>query len=292
MDKTSADFHLHQTYWTKPETLSHADVADFHRLSVSVNWPHRPQDIEMVVDLGQGFFARDRINRPIGAGMWFEYEQDAAMIGMMMTHPKLQAGGLGGEILSAIEKRIAGRRLRLNATAAAYQLYRSVGFADCATVIQYQGTLRLGTPRSLPGLRDVHAADLPAILALDRAVFGASRGHVITMVFERSQTLVLEEAGQVTGFAMCRPFGRGHLIGPLIAETEEAAIALVSTLAQPHDGDFLRLDADARFTGLRDFLNATGLETYDKVVAMTKDTHFGPENADGAVYALASQGLG
>ena len=61
------------------------------------------------------------------------------MIGMMITHPKLQAGSLGREILAKIERGLVDRRLRLNATRSAWPLYQSVGFRETGTVVQYQG---------------------------------------------------------------------------------------------------------------------------------------------------------
>lgn len=292
MTRTQADFHLHETYWTKLEDLIPTDLSDFHRLSVSVNWPHRPQDIETVMGLGRGYFARDQIARPIGAGMWFDYDCDASMIGMMMTHPKLQAGGLGGEILAKIETQIAGRRLRLNSTISAYQLYRNAGFHDCATVVQYQGLVRAEKTAMSPGVRPATPEDVPAIKALDLVVFGATRTAVLMRLLERSQAFVLEEAGKIIGFAMYRSFGRGHVIGPLVAPSEGQAIHLFTAIARDHDGAFLRLDADVHYATLGAHLNAAGLESYDKVVAMTKGAHFGPEDADGYIYALASQALG
>jgi hypothetical protein len=57
-------------------------------------------------------------------------------------------------------------------------------------------------------------------------------------------------------------------------------------------GRFLRLDADARHGGLARFLNASGLDSYDTVVPMTKGPAYGPEAAPAHVYALASQALG
>lgn len=294
MGEKGADYHLHQTYWTNLKRLSGADVDDFHGLSVTVNWPHRPQDIDMLLRLGQGYIARDSIARPLGAGMWFDYENDAAMISMMITHPKLQTGGLGSEVLAAIEVQLDGFRVRLNATRSAWRLYRSTGFRDTGNVVQYQGIVRSDDqePTMALGVRAADLGDLSAIRALDGNVFGAKRDDVLAQIFARSQTYVMEDAGQITGFAMCRIFGRGHVVGPLIAGSEADAIALVRVFARDHANEFLRLDADARHSELGRYLNSVGLETYDTVVAMTKGTHFGPEDAVEHVYALASQALG
>lgn len=293
MAATEADYHLHKSYWTRLESLSGEDSEDFHRLSVAVNWPHRPQDIGFLLQSGRGFIARDQIGRPLGAGMCFEYDPQAAMVGMMITHPKLQAGGLGREILSAITLGLEGRDLRLNATKSAWRLYRSAGFREIGSVVQYQGMCRSTDPvQPVSGLRLATPADFGAIAQLDHRVFGAARDKVLVQLLEGSQAYVIQTDGQVTGFAMCRPFGRGHLIGPLVGACDQDAIALADVFISQHQGGFMRLDTDACHGALGRYLNAAGLENYDTIVPMIKGQHFGPENADDHIYALASQALG
>ena len=293
MTAADLDYHLHHSYWTRLQQLCSADAGDLHSLSVSVNWPHRPQDMAFLLAQGGGLIARDQIGRPLGAGMSFEYGPDAAMVGMMMTHPKLQAGGLGREILNALEAALDGRNLRLNATKSAWRLYRAAGFRETGSVVQYQGiSQRLSAPSVRSGLRAARPEDLPSILNLDSHVFGAPRHDVITRVFAASDCYVIEDAGQVTGFSKCRPFGRGHVIGPLIAASMTDAAALSDVFLAQHAGEFVRLDADARHADLGEHLNKRGLETYDTVVPMSKGVHFGPENADDYIYALTSQAIG
>ena len=293
MDETASKYHLHQSYWTHLEALGVEDADDLHSLAVAVNWPHRPQDMDTLLELGQGIIARDDIGRPMGAGMSFAYGADAAMVGMMMTHPKLQAGGLGREMLNSIETGLEGRQLRLNATRPAWRLYRSAGFSETGTVVQYQGLVRRsGLPAMSKAPRLAGQADLAAIQAMDRAVFGADRAAVLAHLFARSQTRVIETEGRISGYAFCRAFGRGHLIGPMAACSEADAIALAGPFVATQSGTFLRLDADARHAELGAFLNAVGLENYDTVVPMTKGKPYGPEQAPDRVYALASQALG
>ncbi len=293
MDPQAPDYHLHESYWTRLEQLESSDAEDLHRLSLAVSWPHRLQDIKMLLNLGQGVIARDTILRPLGTGMSFSYSTDSAMIGMMMTHPRLQAGGLGRYILTEIEAGLAGRRLRLNATRSAWRLYQSAGFRETGTVVQYQGLTR---PQAAPVLRsNIRAAqieDIPSILALDRQVFGADRAAVMSRLPDLSVCRVIVEGTQITGFAMCRPFGQGHVIGPMVAGSEADAKSLVSSFVTDHAGQFLRLDADARHKDLGQFLNAMGLANYDKIIPMTKGQAYGPENSPDHVYALASHTFG
>jgi hypothetical protein len=255
-----------------------------------VNWPHRPEDITLLLELGDGFIASDEIGRPLGAGMVFSYAPDVAMIGMMMTHPKLQAGGLGAHILDELPKLVDTDVFRLNATRSAHRLYRSAGFLEAGAVTQYQGMV--GAVPKVPdmALRPANDADFETVVALDRAAHGVSREGVLRALWPMSSTTLLSDGSRVTGFAMCRLFGRGRLIGPLIAPDESAAIALAQAFLLGKKNLFFRLDAETRFGVLGQFLNAAGLESYDRVIPMTRG---GADRIppDG-VFALASQALG
>ena len=285
-------FHLHKSYWTEPSRLQKGDIEALHRLAVSVNWPHRPEDIAALLEVGEGHIAKDELGRPIASGMVFSYGEDMSMIGMMMTHPKLQAGGMGETILDLLADEAQTIRLRLNATRSAHRLYRNAGFTETGTVTQYQGLVHtVPDTRYLP-VRAATTEDLPAVLALDRATFGADRHVVLQQLFDVSKTFVLEGENQVTAFAMCRMFGRGHVIGPLAAQNEDQAISLASCHLSRHLGGFVRLDSDARHERLGDFLNESGLETYDQVVPMSRGGAVGPEGAEQMIYALAGQALG
>jgi hypothetical protein len=178
----------------------------------------------------------------------------------------------------------APRALMLNATAAGLPLYAALGFAAAGEVHQYQGSWR-GRAPCHAGLRPATAADLPALAALDAAAFGAPRPRSLSAALAGG-TAVMREDG--AGFAIARRFGRGFVIGPVVAPDEPAAIALVEALARP--GAFLRLDIPAAAAALAGALSAQGLAKVDIVVAMTR----GAWRAAGTPrrFALIAQALG
>lgn len=283
--------HLHQSYWTSPAPLAPDHRDGMHKLAVSVNWPHRPEDMAFLLSLGEGYIATDEIGRPLGAGMVFSYGPEMAMIGMMMTHPKLQSGGLGAHILKLLTQQAGTDRLRLNATRSAHRLYRAAGFVETGLVHQYQGVVTT-PPRPATDLRPATVDDFPQIAELDRRTFGAARGPVLQSLFDTSDVVVLTDGATVTGYAFCRLFGRGRVIGPMSAPDEDAAAGLAGYFLSKHQGAFMRLDADARHKALETFLNGAGLATYDRIIPMQRGGATGPEGAADKVYALASQALG
>ncbi|WP_348627650.1 hypothetical protein [Rhizobium sp. L9] len=57
-----------------------------------------------------------------------------------------------------------------------------------------------------------------------------------------SKGVVLVRSGRVEAFALCRRFGRSHVVGPVVAVSDADAIAVVHPHALEHAGSFLRLD--------------------------------------------------
>lgn len=265
-----------------------------HELTVSVFWPHRVNDLEFLIAQGKGYVALDEIGRPVGSAMHFPMGDDFSMLGMMVTPPRLQAQGGGRWLLRRIMRDCEGRDLRLNATRSGYRLYKNAGFTDVATVCQHQGIV--GTvPQldALPGveLSAVTADDSAAIADMDAQAFGADRGAVIKALMRVSSGLIATRNGRPCGFALMRRFGKGHVIGPLVAESEEMAMQIAAPLMRQSQGGFLRLDTPCRGQLLTAFLNAAGMPQFDTVTEMRIGAH--RSATEGLrIYGLAAHSLG
>ncbi|WP_455180169.1 GNAT family N-acetyltransferase [Azospirillum melinis] len=279
-----------------------ADIADIdlerlHALSISVGWPHRAEDWQFVREVGHGFVALDEIDRVLASAMWFPHGDDFATIGMVMTSPRLQALGVGDWLMKRVLSASAGRTYRLNATRAALALYRSLGFIGHRTVFQCQGEARRsGHAAPAPAVRRLEAADLAAVTALDERAFGISRAGLMARLFDQSVGYGLDRDGALAAFALCRPFGRGHVVGPAVAGTDEDAIAVVQPHVDEHDGRFLRLDTHLDEGPFPLFVARSGLRIHDTVLSMslgaplTDPSTRAPDRP--VTYALATQALG
>ncbi|WP_451979485.1 GNAT family N-acetyltransferase [Azospirillum endophyticum] len=279
-----------------------ADIADIdlerlQALSISVGWPHRAEDWQFVREVGHGVVALDEIDRVLGSAMWFPHGDDFATIGMVITSPRLQALGVGEWLMKRVLSASAGRTYRLNATRAALALYRSLGFIGHRTVFQCQGEARRSDrPASAEPVRRLEPADLAAVTALDARAFGTSRAGLIARLFEQSVGYGLYRDGALAAFALCRPFGRGHVVGPVVAGADEDAIVVVRPHVDQHDGRFLRLDTHLDEGIFPLFVARSGLRIHDTVLTMS----LGAPLIDPATrapdrpitYALATQALG
>lgn len=280
--------------------IAGVDVDHLHALSIGVGWPHRPADWAFLTGIGQGFAALDDIGRVLGSAMWFPYTDGFATVGMVITSPRLQARGAGAWLTGKVLAAAGDRAIGLNATRAASRLYRSLGFAPERPVLQYQGEvgrLRPEPPALSPGslLRGFAPADLPALVALDAPAFGVPRESLLRRLTGVSQGTVLARDGRVQAFALCRPFGRGSVIGPVVATCDADAAAVVAPHLAGPAGRFIRIDTRAEQGAFTSFLARCGLSLFDTVETMSLRGPWLARRASRpapAIYGLASQALG
>ncbi len=280
--------------------LNAIDLDRLHALSISVGWPHRAEDWQFVREVGEGIVAMDEIGRIQGSAMWFPYGAHFATIGMVITSPRLQSNGAGQWLMGHVLDRVAGRDLGLNATRAARRLYHSLNFNREAAVYQCNGEAVVPPELDRPPgsvLRVLEPEDLDAIVELDEAAFGADRRILLGRLLTCSKGIGLMRGGEMEAFSLCRPFGRGHLIGPVVATNDEDAIAVVHPHAARHAATFLRLDTREKDGRFSDFLSRCGLPVYDTVTTMSLGRRWltvreGDAPRKPRTYALASQALG
>lgn len=282
-----------------------ADIEDvelerLHALSLSVGWPHRAEDWQFLRGSGQGFVALDEIGRVLGSAMWFGHGSGFATVGMVITSPRLQTLGAGQWLMKRVFEKVGGRDLRLNATRAARRLYLSLDFQPEKTVYQCQGVVRvpvMGDPaEARRDIRTLDASDVPAAIALDASAFGVSRTALIEKLFAHSVGYGLFDGNKLTAFALCRPFGRGHVVGPVVAESDADAVAILRPHVADHSGSFLRVDTHMHSGEFAAFLSHAGMPVFDTVLTMSLGKRLADFAADGSAmprtYALASQTLG
>lgn len=280
--------------------IQDVELDQLHALSISVGWPHRAEDWEFLRRAGNGIVALDEIGRVMGSAMWFPHGNGFATVGMVITSPRLQTNGTGKWLMDHVLNEVAGRQLSLSATRASRRLYFSLDFKAEKTVYQCQGTARrasgvaLQPPERL--VRRLVADDLAKASALDAIAFGAGRTDLVKRLDEQSVGYGLFYGQELLAFSLCRPFGRGHLIGPVVASNDGDAIAVVSPHVEHHAGQFLRLDTHMQTGAFASYLSQCGMLVHDTVLTMS----FGPRSSDPAepakelptTYALASQALG
>jgi GNAT superfamily N-acetyltransferase len=270
--------------------LTATHLAQALSLSLEMNWPYRLEDWAFAHQLGQGI-ALEQGRRLVGTAMWWPNGDAFATAGMIIVSNDFQGRGLGARLFDALLDELGSRTVVLNSTAAGFELYRRRGFAPIGEVHQHQGELLPPEPRAgRAGLRTASAGELDVLARLDREAFGRPRRGLLSALMAVGRFTVLETDGAVRGFAVSRRFGRGHVVGPVIAEDAEDARALIEAATADLVGRFVRVDTPAEL-GLGPWLEARGLKKVDAVTTMVRRD---PPRLSGRprAFALCSQSLG
>jgi hypothetical protein len=217
----------------------------------------------------------------------------------VIVDPRCQGRRIGQRLMRGLMESLADRSVLLHATPEGRGLYERLGFAQVGEVRQHQGqalqaplvALERGT-RLRPSSRN----DVTRLIALDDAAGGMPRDALLRQLFAGGETVVLDRDGKARGFAVLRRFGRGHLIGPVIAPDGAGARALIAHCVNLQAGRFVRIDTDFA-AGLTEWLETLGLRRAGGPAAMV----CGPALARGTTfidgeparqYALVSQAFG
>ncbi len=259
-------------------------------LSQALEWPYRAEDWAFAAALGRGF-AVETDGRLVGTALWFPYGADHASAGMIIVAAEAQRQGIGARLMAALLADAAGRTIILNSTVEGEALYTRLGFVPYGMVYQHQMVLQAAPEIdvSVP-LRAARPDERAALIALDRAAAGMDRTALLDALAAVGDMLVVDREGDVTGYACVRRWGRGYVIGPVVAGDAQDARALIATLAARHVGDFVRTDVTAA-SALGPWLATIGLPQVGQVVSMSRGPV--PRADPGAtLYALSNQSLG
>jgi len=271
-------------------------LGDALALSRQAQWPHRLEDWSLLLSLSRGLVAVDAgSGRLVGTVLTTPYGEDAATINMVIVDEGWRGQGLGRRLMDEAMALADGRPLRLVATSDGLPLYEKLGFREVGTVLQHQG--EAGPVASVAAaVEDVAPAgtqDLAAIAALDGQAFGADRRLLLERIAGVGSFTLLRRNGVPAGFAAMRDFGRGQVVGPVVAPDADGAKALIGPLLAAHPGKFLRVDTTAD-TGLAPWLADCGLRPVGGGIAMRRPAPAAAATSPAPVstFALASQALG
>ena len=263
-------------------------------LSRQAQWPHRLEDWSLLLSLSRGLVAVDAgSGRLVGTVLTTPYGEDAATINMVIVDEDWRGQGLGRRLMDEAMALADGRPLRLVATSEGLPLYEKLGFREVGTVLQHQGEAGPVPPVAAEDVAPAGDADLAAIAALDRQAFGADRRLLLERIAGVGSFTLLRRNGVPAGFAALRDFGRGQVVGPVVAPDADGAKALIGPLVAAHPGKFLRVDTTAD-TGLAPWLADCGLRPVGGGIAMRRPAPAAVPASPAPVstFALASQALG
>ena len=260
------------------------------KLSQEMSWPYRIEDWDVALQLGKGFVL-ERAGAVIATAAWWPYGETHASAGMIIVAKAAQGQGYGARLMDALLTSARPRTISLNSTAEGITLYRRRGFVPTGIIHQHQGIPRQSheTPRS-GLLRPMTASEFEAIARLDSAATGLERRQMLNWLFDSGYGYVLLRDGVLRGYVICRLFGRGHVIGPVVAESPTDARALIEFTIARLGPFFVRIDTPAS-SQLGEWLESIGLQRVSDATTMVLGTP-APWTGPARLFGLANQSFG
>jgi GNAT superfamily N-acetyltransferase len=259
-------------------------------LSRQVEWPHRREDWELAQSVSRGIVALEE-ERVVATIMMTPYGDNAAAINMVIVDAAMRGRGLGRKMMEEAPAKAGERTCCLTATREGLPLYEKLGLVTTGEIVQHQGeALAVSVPARVSW---AESGDFARLDVLDREAFGHDRSALMKRLFERGKFAVIRDEGDIQAFSAIRPFGRGLVIGPVVARNGSEAKALIDFLLAHHQGKFVRVDTDVS-TDLAEWLTGRGLAHVGGGITMRRSivTHKESKPAHRRTYALVSQALG
>lgn len=249
-------------------------------LSQAEGWPHRAEDWALNLSISQGV-AAVAWGRVVGTALC-SLHGPVATLNMIIVDAAMRGRGLGRQMMQRAMALAGEREMRLVATEEGKPLYRKLGFQDYAQIIQLQGIAAAARPERAV---DAGPVDTATMAEMDKAASGMERAALLAQIAANGVTLHTEG-----GFALLRAFGRGHVLGPVVARDAIAARSLIAAGAARMAAQFLRVDVfESR--GLAPFIETLGLSRMLGGTAMVYAPQQRPAS-DYQTHALVSQALG
>ena len=258
------------------------------RLSADAGWPHREEDWRLILDISHGFVAVQEgevvataLATPLG---------NAAMVNMVIVDASLRRKGIARTMLERVMAVADPASWHLVATDAGLPLYEAFGFRRTGKIVRYQGNV--ADVRSSGDACWGSSSDLAAVIRLDKAASGMDRAAMYSALSKVARIAVQRRSDGIVGHAFVRDFGRGRVVGPVVASSVGAAQSLISFIMSEDAGALLRVDTGVH-TGLGAWLERNGLsaDAAGGIVMQAGTVASGPTGPV-SVFALAAQALG
>lgn len=196
------------------------------------------------------------------------YGREVTAISMMLVAKRCSRQGLGLKLITHALDHAGTASVHLTATDSGRPLYEKAGFRSIGSCTQYAGQFRPPNQPSRPRSRVATPDDLPSILALDTEVFGAARTDLINRLPSFGQQLrVVDGPDGIAGFGGAWRNVDNTVVGPVIANDDDTALALLTDLGLAADGP-IRLDLEHKRPAMLAWAAECGLRAGDTTAVM------------------------
>lgn len=218
-------------------TLTADDLPAAQRWVHQAGWNQTPQDWLRLLDYQpEGCFVATLDGRPVGSVTTTCYGTGLAWIGMMLVDRNDRGRGIATALMRhsiAYLQQCGVRSIYLDATDQGRPVYERLGFQPRWSFHRWEGSGRAEAdagstmPRPLVQTTAQQAVVNRAALALDCIAFGADRADWLQRLAKDSVVVSADD-----GYGMLRPGRLASYLGPVTADNDAAAKAIVRQLVQ------------------------------------------------------------
>jgi GNAT superfamily N-acetyltransferase len=275
--------------------LHEGDLDAALALSREAGWNQVAADWKIFLGLG-GAICLTRNNRPIATAATLPYSGNFAWISMVLVTAAERRQGLARWLLRHCVDDLLSRELvpALDATPAGRTVYLGLGFQDSWTMNRLVArTVRAPTAgQNAETVRALENGDWPQVIASDTAIFGADRSSLLHRLAARlpQAALVAERAGRIAGFLLGRDGRVMNQLGPLAADDDGIARALLARAIAEVPAP-ITIDVPDRHGALGSWLTTLGFTTERPYIRMIYGTSLAFDD-NARLFAIAGPELG
>jgi GNAT superfamily N-acetyltransferase len=284
-----------ELHFAAKSALSSSELADANALVTEARWNQVEADWRIFLAQGRVYAASTDTGRIVATTATLPFGGRFAWISMVLVTGEYRRRGLATKLMQLAMDDLAAAKLVpvLDATPDGHAVYQQLGFEDSwgfHRLIRRERPAAVGTEPMPPGvnIRPITEADWPALCSYDAAAFGAERNAVLAGLRGRlpPAELMAERAGRIAGFLLGRDGRIASHLGPLIADDDAIARALLARALDELDGPVFIDFADAK-TDVGQFLDARG---FSAVRPLTRMLHGRSQRFDDAARTFAVVG--
>lgn len=270
--------------------LAAADIDAALRLSDEAGWNQTGDDWRLFIEEGVTLGVFDDDGELVASAAAMPYEGRIGYVAMVLVTRSWRRRGLATRLVDACiaELERSGLVPTLDATPAGQAVYSKQGFHPLFELDRWQGAAR-SRGGSVGAGRRADASDLDRIVGLDAEAFGSRRHALLENFLARERTRALVDTGG-KGFAMIRDGRRARQFGPVVAATQDEAIALIASLLEG-ESETVFIDVPSRWTAIAGWLKECGFSIQRSYARMARGTRV-PFGSPERLFALAGPEFG
>jgi len=275
--------------------LTVSEAAAAQPLSVEAGWNQVGADWRFMLEAGTAFGVDLSDGRLGASALVLPVGDDLRWISMVLVTADLRRKGVGTDLLRACiaEAERGGHAMGLDATELGRPVYLPLGFRDLYRISRWR-LERKPAPISPPAgltIRPLTAEALELLLVWDSERSGLQRRAILCHLRDRQPgvALLAERNGNPVGFVLGREGRLATQIGPLVAEDDAAALALLQAAIQAAPAPYFIDVPDSRME-MRAWLESQGASAPRYFIRMVRGEAKQIESA-GKIYAIGGPEL-